>query len=313
MEDSYGIVASVDELVRQRSQAGRAQIAPAGRVRTLQSGSYRSAFRGRGMEFDESRAYQAGDDVRAIDWRVTARTGRVHTKMFQEERERPVLFLLDARPMMRFGTRDAFKSVVAARVAATLAWAARDGGDRVGGTILTGSGHLELAPQRSRARMLTFLRAISTATADTTAGQDIALGRAVERMRRVARPGTLVFVVSDFHDLDDDAERQLARLAQRCDVFCIMIHDPVETAPPQRGSYRISNGRGVLALPTGDREWHRQYTARFEVRRARLTRVCRQYRAGLLILQTGDDHARIVRPDGIPAQSRRTARGAVRA
>jgi len=213
--------------------------------------------------------------------------------------------------MMRFGTRDAFKSVVAARVAATLAWAARDGGDRVGGIILTGAGHVELAPQRSRARMLAFLRAISTATASAAAGQEIALGCAMERMRRVVRPGTRVFVVSDFHDLDDDAERQLARLAQRCEVVCIMIHDAVETAPPQRGSYRISDGRGVLALPTGDREWHRQYTERFEVRRARLTRACRQHRAGLLSLQTGDDHARVLRC-GITPRSRRTARTVVR-
>ncbi|MBY0274525.1 DUF58 domain-containing protein, partial [Candidatus Binatia bacterium] len=137
MREDYGIVASVAELVALRSDAARLDASPRGRVRTLHAGAYASAFRGRGMEFDETRAYQPGDDVRAIDWRVTARTGRVHTKLFHEERERPVLLLVDQRMHMRFGTRDAFKSVVAARAAATVAWAARDQGDRVGGLIVT--------------------------------------------------------------------------------------------------------------------------------------------------------------------------------
>ena len=154
--ENYGVVASLDELIRQRAPRRSVGMGPTGRVRTLHSGAYDSVFHGRGMEFDESRLYQAGDDVRTIDWRLMARTGRVHTKLFHEERERPVRMLVDARPSMRFGTRDSFKSVLAARAAATLAWAARDAGDRVGGILLRSSGPTELEPSAVAAGWSSF-------------------------------------------------------------------------------------------------------------------------------------------------------------
>lgn len=133
----YGLVARLDELITLQPGEGLGGFAPGGKVRTHQFGGHRSAFRGRGMEFDEVRAYQPGDDIRTIDWRVTARTGRTHTKLFQEERERPVLLLSDARRAMRFGTRDCFKSVLSARVTALLTWVALAGNDRVGGVTLS--------------------------------------------------------------------------------------------------------------------------------------------------------------------------------
>lgn len=118
------------------------------------------------MEFDEVRVYHPGDDVRTIDWRVTARTGRPHTKLFQEERERPVLVLVDVRAGMRFGTRDCFKSVLAAKAAAVLAWIGIGGGDRVGGLVLAPSGIIALRAERTRRRILAFVRSIADATAE---------------------------------------------------------------------------------------------------------------------------------------------------
>ncbi len=296
-DERYGVVASLDELVRQRSLFRSVGIAPTGRVRTLQSGSYDSAFHGRGMEFAESREYQAGDDVRTIDWRVMARTGRVHTKLFHEERERPVLMLVDARLPMRFGTRDSFKSVLAARAAATLAWAARDAGDRVGGIILRPSGHLEVAPQRTRGRLVGFLRHLSEATADESLGSSLPLSEGLARLGRVARPGTLVLLLSDFHDLDDAAEREIGRMARRCDVACVLVHDALETDAPARGDYRISDGDRVLRLPTENQGWRTEYAERFAVRRARLEKLCARNRAAFLALQTGEDCQSILRGD----------------
>ena len=297
MQEGYGVVASVDELVRQRSPLRAVGIAPTGRVRTLHAGSYDSAFHGRGMEFDESRPYQAGDDVRTIDWRVMARTGRVHTKLFHEERERPVLLLVDARPPMRFGTRDSFKSVLAARAAATLAWAAHDAGDRVGGVLLRSSGHLGVVPQRSRGRLLAFLRHLSEATAEENEGPTLSLGEGLARLGRVARPGTLVLVISDFHDLDQTAEREIGRLARRCDVACLLVHDRLESAAPARGDYRISDGEQVMRLPTESESWRRTYAERFAERRARLAGLCARHRAAFLMLQTGEDCRKILRAD----------------
>lgn len=307
MKDSYGIAASVGELVGQRGGATPVHTAPRGRVRTLHAGAYASAFRGRGMEFDETRAYQAGDDVRAIDWRVTARTGRVHTKLFHEERERPVLLLVDQRPHMRFGTRDAYKSVVAARAAATLAWSARDGGDRVGGLVLT-SAPLERslhAPQRSRARLLHFLGALSDATSHESVGTGSEppppmLADALALLARTSRPGTLLHVIGDFADLDEPERaaataRQLARLARRCEVACVLVYDALEAAAPPPGAYRVSDGARVLELPAASRRWREQYAARFAARRERLETLCRERGMAFVALATGDDCATVLR------------------
>jgi uncharacterized protein (DUF58 family) len=257
------------------------------------------------MEFDESRAYQPGDDVRAIDWRVTARTGRTHTKLYHEERERPVLLVVDARPMMRFGTRDAFKSVQAARAAAAIAWAARDGGDRVGGIVLAPSGRRELPPGHSQGRLLALLRAISAATEDGATTPGPSLADALARMDRVARPGTSLFVVSDFHDLDGDGERLLSRLARRCDVTCVLVYDALEADAPAAGGCRISDGERVLALAGWDTAWRRAYAERFATRRARLTTLCRSPRLALVPLATGEEPATALR-----ARGRRAATGA---
>lgn len=306
---NYGVVASLDELMRQRAAHRSVGIAPTGRVRTLQSGSYDSAFHGRGMEFDESREYQAGDDVRTIDWRVMARTGRVHTKLFHEERERPVLMLVDARLPMRFGTRDSFKSVLAARAAATLAWAARDAGDRVGGILLRPSGHVEVAPQRTRGRLVGFLRHLSDATADAAEGPGPTLAEGLARLSRVARPGTLVLLISDFHDLDEAAEREIGRLARRCDVACLLIHDALETAVPESGDYRISDGQDVLRLPTESAAWRSEYAERFAERRVRLEQVCASRGAAFFALRTGDDCQSMLRSDRFGRAFGRPARG----
>lgn len=325
MHDDYGIVASVAELVARRGDAARLDATPRGRVRTLHAGAYASAFRGRGMEFDETRQYQPGDDVRAIDWRVTARTGRVHTKLFHEERERPVLMLVDQRPHMRFGTRDAFKSVVAARAAATVAWAARDRGDRVGGLIV-GDGPLRRglhAPQRSRARLLHFLSALSDATASherAGTGNELPphpLADALALLARTSRPGTLLWIISDFADLEDEAARQLSRLARRCQVACVLVHDALEAALPSSDAYRVSDGTRVLELPTGSRRWREEYAARFAARREKLETLCRERGMGFVAIRTGDDVAALLRggvrravPDA--ANARRVAAGGAR-
>ena len=127
-------------------------------IKARLSGNYLSAFKGRGMEFDEARPYQPGDDIRSIDWRVTARTGKTHTKLYREERERPVLLWVDYRRSMFFGTQNYFKSVLAAKTAALLAWSAAQHGDRLGGLIFSENIHQELRPQRGKAGTLHFIK-----------------------------------------------------------------------------------------------------------------------------------------------------------
>ena len=144
--------------------AGESLTLKASRISARQSGNYLSRFKGRGMEFDEARLYQPGDDVRTMDWRVTARTGKPHTKLYCEERERAVLTWVDMRPTMFFATRGAFKSVIAARAAALLGWSANRQGDRLGGLVFNADTHHELRPKRGKSATLKMMQLISTAS-----------------------------------------------------------------------------------------------------------------------------------------------------
>lgn len=306
----YGLVARLDELITLQPGEGLGGFAPGGKVRTHQFGGHRSAFRGRGMEFDEVRAYQPGDDIRTIDWRVTARTGRTHTKLFQEERERPVLLLSDARRAMRFGTRDCFKSVLSARVTALLTWVALAGNDRVGGVTLSPTRLVAHKPERSRRRILHFLKSVAAATQDAFEDSEAkprapvkapapepALCDALERLRMAARPGTLIFLASDFDDFDDAAALALSRLSAVHQVTALFIHDPLEESLPARGYYRISDGERVAVLDAARADQKAAWARHFAARRGRLELFCRKHGIAFLPVRTGDDPAAILHPE----------------
>ena len=291
-----GITATLAELVRARPSRVLTGFAPSGRVSTHQWGANRSIFRGRGMEFAESRAYQAGDDVKSIDWRVTARTGQPHTKLFQEERERPVHILLDLRAMMQFGTRVRFKSHMAAEVAAMLAWVGYDGGDRVGGLVLCRDGILDFKANRTRRNVLRFLETVAGQTSpDIAAGSEMSLANGLRRLRRVCRPGTLAFVISDFSDFDDITAQELRRLSRTAHVTNIQINDPMDSALPPQGG-RISDGQSAMSLSAINRSELRDYADQFAHRQARLATLSRQNAMAIHNLQTSDDAASILHP-----------------
>lgn len=160
-----GVIAELNELINLRRYAQYARYQPEGLA--IRSGNHISKVRGRGMDFSEVRHYQAGDEIRHMEWRVTARTGRPHVKIYQEERERPVVILTDFNPSMIFGTRIAFKSVVAARLAALLAWTVIKQGDRVGGVFFSATQHSEFTPKARDLSMLPMLAALSRYTNQT--------------------------------------------------------------------------------------------------------------------------------------------------
>lgn len=301
---SRGLVAHLDELIAARPDGTTAGFDPGRRVRTRQLGNYRSVFRGRGMEFDEVRAYQPGDDIRTIDWRVTARTGQAYTKLFQEERERPVLILADARASMRFGTRDAFKSVLAARAAAILTWTCIAEGDRVGGVVLTPSGIGAHRPERSRTGALHFLKALADGTQEDLPDTDgrhapaePRLADALLRLRAAARPGTLVFLVTDFRDFGEAAARELGRLALQCQVTNLFVYDRLEAALPPRGAYPISDGAAVAVLDADRPGAHAAYARRLAERQAAVALLSRQRGMTFLPLETGCDLKGLLRPE----------------
>jgi len=294
-----GVTATVPDLLRTRPTGKRVGFAPGGRVSTHQWGTNSSIFHGRGMEFSEARQYQPGDDVRAIDWRVTARTGKAHTKLFQEERERPVHLLVDLRSMMQFGTRIRFKSHLAAEVAAMLAWVAHDGGDRVGSLVLHRSGLSDFRAARTRGAMLQFFEKLSeqtvpeipesikNTTGSNTTNAEVTLADGVRRLHRVCRPGTLAFVISDFNDFNADTERELQRLSHRAHVTAIQISDPLDVMLPPNGG-RISDGAGAVSLASVNKDALQDYAEAFADRRTRLENLCKK---GGMVLHSLDTHS----------------------
>jgi uncharacterized protein (DUF58 family) len=264
------------------------------RVRSLQGQNYLSPFKGRGMEFDESRPYTAGDDIRSLDWRVTARAGKPYTKLFREERERPVMVAVDYRPAMFFATQGSFKSVVAARCAALLAWRAAQQGDRLGGFIFSHRDHWEGRPSLGSAATLHFLQQLAARGRidRQAAGHDAnseAPTRALARLRRVARPGSLIALISDFRDLSTSAEAHLAQLSRHNELVLIFVHDPLETRLPPAGQYRIAYRDRELTLDTASDRVRSDYTECFNRRKNRIQHLCLRHRMIFLPCATNDN------------------------
>jgi uncharacterized protein (DUF58 family) len=280
----------LEDLIALRAAGESINLASA-RVRAAGSGGHLSLFKGRGVEYDESRPYQPGDDLRTMDWRVTARTGKPHTKVFREERNRPVVVWLDLRQPMMFATRGAYKAVRAAQTAALVAWSAVANGDRLGALVFSDAEHRELRPQLGRGAALRLFREIAAesfwkpAEAPNRAEADHAL----VRLTRVTRPGSLVFMLSDFRALGDDAERHLRQLGSRGDLFLLHFFDPLEAELPPPGRYRIQLGGRSLAIDTGNARLRARHRAQFEARRERLRALVRLPGVHVLECATDED------------------------
>jgi uncharacterized protein (DUF58 family) len=204
-------------------------------------GSHRSAQRGRGLEFEEVRPYTLGDDVRHIDWRVTARRGSPHTKLFREERERPVWLVLDLHAGLFFGSKRQLKSALLLRVAALLSWIGVSGGDRVGAIISRGSETPLIFPPRAReAGVLPILQAlIDMQPRAPKAPDNVGLHNTLTALRQVIQPSSLVLVVSDFSGLDSASENGLSALAAQSDCRMLWLTDPLERTGLPAGTYRV--------------------------------------------------------------------------
>lgn len=225
-------------------------------IRSPLGGGHLSRLRGRGMEFDEVRVYQAGDEVSSIDWKVTARKGTTHTKIFHEERERPVLICLDYRQPMFFATQGMLKSVLATQAAALLAWHGAAQGDRVGGLLFSEEEHREIKPARGRKGVLSFLHACVHAKAwDKRAAKVLTpntLQDVTARLRHVSKPGSLIYILSDFRGLDEVSMSNLGQLARHNDVILLSVVDTIEKVFPKKGSFPVFDGNAHFTCHAND-------------------------------------------------------------
>tara|TARA_R110002073_G_scaffold27244_2_gene88185 strand:- start:3756 stop:4673 length:918 start_codon:yes stop_codon:yes gene_type:complete len=286
---SDGTALELSALIRLRGAARGLELGARRRILSAQAGGYLSAYHGRGMEFDEVRAYQAGDDARTIDWRVTARRGQPHTKLFREERERPVMFLVDLHPGMYFGSRIQYKSVLAGSLTALLGWAAVRASDRVGGIVHAAETHQEIYPATRELGLLPMLQAMvhlqPTAFGNINIGR---MDRSLARMSRLVHPGSLVVIFSDFRELGVNAEKHLANIARHNDVIAAFLYDPLETTPPPAGLYRLGINQQRLSLDTGQSSVKKQWQKQFQNHRTKISDLCARHAIHFMEIATAD-------------------------
>lgn len=246
---------SLPALIRLQADARALRLPTARPVRSRQAGLLRSPRKGRGMAFSEVRPYQPGDDIRSIDWRVTARRQTPHTKLYEEERERPVLLVCDLNRSNFFGSTAAYKQVRSAQLAAILAWLALWAGDQVGGIVFNERDLVVLRPARRKKSVLKLLDHLAnyqhrpevrlsgdTRPSHTGATLDIAL----QETRRVGHTGSRVFVISDFLDLTAETPGLLAALARHNTVTAIRVVDPLEMRLPDSGRFAVAGPDGPV-------------------------------------------------------------------
>lgn len=311
LEQYLGVYISMEELVAIQSHHCSLDLRGRRKALTAIAGSHHSSFRGRGIDFDEVRIYQPGDDVRNIDWRVTARTGKPHTKLFREERERPIYIVVDQSQSMFFGSQQAFKSVVAAKAAGYLAWGSREHGDRVGGFIFNDDEVQEIRPKEGKKGIQQYLRLLIQFNQKLTAegmvsGSRGAFINALEGVKRVIRPGSLVFVISDFKHFDDITQQHFSLVARHSDIVAIQVYDPLEQQLPPPGSYSFTNGQRAITVNTQSKELRKNYRLRFLQQQERLKHQLATIATPLIEISTADSVSDVLNSSlGMKARSKK--------
>jgi uncharacterized protein (DUF58 family) len=298
------IVPDLAELLALRGAAHGLSLHGRKATRAALLGAHSSALRGRGLEFQEVRPYVAGDDPRNIDWRVTARRGRPHTKLFREERERPVWLLVDLQPGLFFGTRRQLKSALATRAAALLAWVASLGGDRVGAAIAHGAGAVRIVPARARQTGVLPLLDALLQCQPKAPGQPapLALEEALRELLPLTRPGNQILAISDFAGLRAEADSRWAALAAHGDLRLFWVTDQLEEQGLPDGRFRAGLP-GRLRILDGARTRERWRQA-WRERETRIAALSQRSAAPIVRLDTREPVELVLRP---LLQARRSA------
>lgn len=249
---AQGATLSLEQLIALQKISTGFELTAQRKILSSMSGGHQSSFRGRGMDFDEVRAYQPGDEVKSIDWRVTARTNEVHTKVFKEEKERPIFIIADQSSSLAFGSQTAFKSVTVAYTAALLAWASYRSGDRVGGIIFSDHCHKEIKPKEGKKSILRYLQILAEYNqqlvknniqhTNDNAARAFTLDDALASLHRVIRPGSLIFILSDFIGFNQQTINNIRLLNRHNDLISFHVSDPLERTAPRKGAYPVSDG-----------------------------------------------------------------------
>lgn len=256
-------------------------------VNDVFSGEYHSVFKGRGIEFAEVREYGIGDDIRLIDWNVTARAGKPYIKTFDEERELTVMLVVDASGSGRFGTRGTFKADLAAEVSAVLAFSAIRNNDRVGLIMFTDRIELYIPPQKGRKHVLRVIREILYFRPQ---GNRTAIGQALGHVSRILNRKSIVFLISDF--MDDGFERAMSVAARKHDLIAVTIADEREEVLSDSGvmAFEDAETGEVFLVDTSSKKVRKRYWEYRRQQEAGLVSLFRRYGVDRISLHTGQPY-----------------------
>lgn len=295
------VVATLEDLMQYEFLVASGTLLPPHPVYSILAGRHASKLRGRGLDFEEVRLYVPGDDIRNIDWRVTARIGKTHSKVFNEEKERPTFMVIDQTSAMFFGSERYTKSVIAAQAAALGAFYTIKRGDRVGGLVFTDDGHQLVTPKRSKALVQYFLQLVADAneklTARTRASSNTTmLNEMLERTLKTITHDYVVTVVSDFSNNDNDTKKLLQKLSYHNDVIVIHITDPLDEQLPD-GKIVLTDADHQIQWQNDKKNWGHKYSTSHEEFRQQFKDELRRYRIPVVFYTTTEPVEHQVRKD----------------
>ena len=292
--EANGLSASLQELMEQRKNLSRLY-SKAKFSASDMAGEVKSAFKGRGIEMEEIREYAFGDDVRDIDWRVTARKKTPYTKVYAEEKDREIYVLLDLSPSMVFGTKKELKSVTASKVAALIGWLSQKNKDRFGTVIYDGKNTHIFKSQQNRAHLLAVLKKISEvgkSVLSTFKQEEYAregMAYPLQVLSKLIKSRAAIFVLSDYRTFGESEKKSLSALSKKGELFCINIFDVLEKKAPRGGEYMVEKSGRTLVFDSHQKSFCKEYQKLFADKRENLRLICRNLGARYIEIQTDED------------------------
>ncbi len=291
MPGDDSVYTSLQALSRLRYRTAGFSYLPRQPVGSLLSGRKRSRLRGRGLDFDELRHYRPGDDIRTMDWRVTNRTGKPHVRVYSEERDRPVVVIVDQRLSMFFGSQRNMKSVTAAELAALTAWRVLEAGDRVGAVLFNDSQLSEIPPSRSQrstlgwlGQLVTMNRALSIDSREKNRPK--ALNEALQRLERSIGHDYLVLLISDFSGWSPATLAALERMRRHNDIVCALVYDPLESDIRQARELVVSDGYYQLQIEPEQHALGEKFESRFRSTLSQVQAELKRHDIPVMLLDT---------------------------
>ena len=285
-DDLTGLAVSMQDLIDQQQYV--AYLASSkNRFTSNMAGDVKSAFKGRGMEFDEVRAYTDGDDVRYIDWRVTARRNEPFSKVYSEEKDREIIVLLDMSASMVFGTRCELKTVTAAKLAALIGWISLQNKDRFGLLLYDGKNTTYYKPQNNLKMLISLFGTIVNKSREVLQqNYDGDISTALKLFEISHKGQGTFFILSDFHNVDKESFKNIAAISRRHKVYCINIFDTVEETAPASGVYAAQSGLTKTVFDTDNPKFQAQYQQYFAAHRTFLQNSCQKFFCNYLEIRT---------------------------